>query len=66
MDFRFLSKKQIEKFFTDTGFSVGQIIRAITREDISGVKIENRAEISSKSDQEWYEIIEKAFEDERE
>lgn len=66
MNYRFLAKKQIEKLFDNTNYSVGDIIRAITREEVSGLKSDNRSVLSEKTDQEWYEIIEKVYENERE
>jgi len=66
MDYRFLASKELEKFFEDTEMSVGEIIRTITQEKFTGLKSENRSVLTELSDKDWYEIIEKSFEYERE
>jgi hypothetical protein len=66
MNHRFLAKKGIEKFFNQSELSVGEILRAITQEKFTGLKCENRGVLLNKSDQEWYEVIEKAFDYEQE
>ncbi len=65
MNYKYLANKELDKFFEETDFSVGDIIRAITLEKISGLKVTNRGIITEKSDKEWYEIIEKAYENEQ-
>lgn len=66
MDYKFLAKTEIEKLFEDSELSVGEIIRTITQEKFTGIRIENKSRITEISDKEWYEIIEKAFEYEQE
>ena len=66
MDYKFLAKKEIEKFFEETDLSVGEIIRTIIQEKFTGLKSENRGVLTEISDQEWYEKLEEAFEYERE
>lgn len=66
MEYRYLTSKKIEKFFDETDLSVGEILRTITQEKFSGLKIENRNIFTEKSDVEWYSIIERAYEYERE
>lgn len=61
MDYKFLANKEIEKFFEETEFSVGEILLSILQQRFTGVKIENKSKILDTSDQEWYEAIEKAF-----
>lgn len=62
MNYKFLAKEEIVKFFEQSELSVGEILRTITQEKFTGVKIENRGRLSDISDKEWYEIIEKSFE----
>ncbi len=66
MDYKYLTSKKVEKFFDETDLSVGEILRTITQEKFSGLKIENRNIFTEKSDEEWYSIIERAYEYERE
>lgn len=66
MDYKFLASKGIEKFFEESELTVGEIIRTITQEKFTGLKVENRSVLTSISDKEWYEIIEKSFEYEQE
>lgn len=66
MNYKFLAKEEITKFFEESELSVGEIVRALTQEKFTGVKIENRNRLSEISDKEWYEIIEKVFEYEQE
>lgn len=66
MDYKFLSLKAIEKTFKESDMTVGEIIRTITQEKFSGIKIENRSVITETTDKEWCSIIEKAFDNERE
>ena len=66
MDYRFLANRGLEKFFEESKLSVGEIMRTITQEKFTGIKIENKSRLTEISDQEWYEIIEKTFEYEQE
>lgn len=66
MDSRYLTSKIIEKFFDETELSVGEILRTITQEKFSGLKIENRGVFTETSDEQWCQIIEKSYEYERE
>lgn len=66
MDYRFLAKRGIEKFFKETELSVGEIMRTLIQEKFTGLKCENRRILTEISDQKWYEIIEKTFEYEQE
>ena len=66
MNYKFLAKEEIVKFFEESELSVGEILRTITRETHTGLKVENPSRLTEISDKEWYEIIEKSFEDERE
>lgn len=66
MDYRFLASRGIEKFFEDSELSVGEVIRAITQEKFTGIKIENKSRLTEMTDKEWYEAIEKAYENETE
>ena len=61
MNYKFLAKEGIVKFFEDSDFSVGEILRTIIQEKFTGVKIENRGRLLEISDKEWYEAIEAAF-----
>lgn len=62
MDYRFLANRGIERFFEESQMSVGEIIRTITQEKFTGIKIENKSRLTEITDTEWYEIIEKVFE----
>jgi len=62
MNYKFLTKEEVVKFFEESDLSVGEIFRTFTQEKFTGIKIENRSRFSEISDKEWYEIIEKAFE----
>ena len=66
MDYKYLTSKKLEKFFDETNLSVGDILRTITQEKFSGLKIENRNVFTETPDEEWYSIIEKAYEYEQE
>lgn len=66
MNYKFLTKEGIIKFFEESELSSGEIIRAIVREAHTGLKIENPSRLTEITDKEWYEITEKAFEDEQE
>ena len=66
MDYKFLASRSIEKFFEETELTVGEVLRAITQEKFTGIKIENKSKLTEISDEEWYKIIEKAFEYEQE
>lgn len=66
MNYKFLAKEELIKFFEETDLSVGEIIRTITQEKFTGVNIPNRSQLTDVSDQKWYETFEKAFDYERE
>lgn len=66
MNYKFLAEEEIKNFFKSSDLSVGEILRTITQEKFTGLKIENRSKFTEISDKEWYEIIEKAFEFEQE
>lgn len=66
MNYRFLAKKALDKFFDDTELSVGEIMRLITQEKYTGLKAENRGVLMEMSDEKWYENIEKTLENETE
>ena len=66
MDYKFLANKEIEKFFEETEFSVGEVLLSILQQRFTGVKIQNKSKMLEMTDQEWYEAIEKAFQYESE
>jgi hypothetical protein len=59
MDYNFLAKKAIERLFEETDLSIGEVIRELTQEKVTGLKSENRGVLTSKTDKEWYIAIEK-------
>ena len=59
MDYKFLAKKALEKLFEETDLSVGEIIRTLVQEKVSGLKATNRGALTSITDKEWYSKIEK-------
>ena len=61
MDYKFLVNKELEKFFDETDFSVGEILRTILSRPLTGIEITNKSRFQEITDQEWYEIIEKTF-----
>lgn len=63
MDYKFLAKIEIEKFFENTEFSVGEILLSILSHESVGVSINNRGKLLETTDQEWYAIIEKVLEE---
>jgi hypothetical protein len=60
MDYKFLASRAIQKALEETELSVGQLMRVITQEKFTGVKIENRSRFEEITDKEWYELIESA------
>ena len=66
MNYRYSTKKEIDRLFDETDLTVGEIIHTIVREKYTGIKISNRSKIRSMSDEDWYESIEKAARDEQE
>ena len=64
MDYKFLADRALQRLFEETELNVGQIIRAITQEKFTGIKIENKSRLTEITDKEWYEIIENTFENE--
>ncbi len=66
MDNRYLVKRKIDKVFDETTLSVGEIIRIITQEKYTGLVSNNRSKLTEKTDEQWYNIIEEAFENELE
>ena len=61
MDYKFLVSKELERFFEETNFSVGQIFLSILQEKFTGIKIENKKRFLEMSDKEWYSVLEKTF-----
>lgn len=61
MDYKFLVNKELEKFFEETDFSVGEILLSIINR--TGVELNNRSEFRKITDQEWYVIIEETLKD---
>lgn len=55
---------ELEKFLKENKYSFGQLLRTITREQYSGLRIENRSQFE-KTNEQWLEIIETALEDEK-
>ena len=66
MYYKFLADRALQKFFEESELSVGQIMRAITQEKFTGIKIENRSRFEEITDKEWYELIEKSQDNENE
>jgi hypothetical protein len=66
MNYKFLASKTIEKYFEETGLTVGEIMRAMMTESISGIKVENKARFTELTEKEWYNILTKTFENEQE
>lgn len=58
MDYKFLAKKALDELFEDTEMSVGEIIRTITSEKVTGLRTENRSVLTEISDESWYNKIE--------
>ena len=65
MNYKFLASKTIEKYF-ESELSVGEILRSITTESISGISVENKARFTELSDEQWYNILENTFDNEQE
>lgn len=63
MDYKFLANKEIERFFEETNFSVGEIFLSIISKNNTGIEITNRSRFTELTDQEWYGIIEKSLAD---
>lgn len=61
MDYKFLVSKEVEKFFDETNFSVGEILLSILQEKFTGIKIENKQRFLEMSDQDWYSVLEKVY-----
>lgn len=61
MDYKFLVKKELDRFFEETELSVGEIFRNITSEKLTGISISNKSRFHDLTDKDWYEIIEKSF-----
>lgn len=61
MDYKFLANKEIERFFEETDFSVGEVLLSILSKSNTGIEITNRSRFTEISDQEWYSIIEKTL-----
>ena len=66
MNHKFLVKRSLVKLFEESEMSVGEIMRTITQEKFTGIKIENKRRLTELSDQDWYEVVEKACENENE
>lgn len=66
MNFQYLTINELRRFFEETDLSFGQILRTITSERFTGIKIENRSRFEEISDEEWLEIMEKALDYEKE
>ena len=61
MNYKVLVKKELERFFEDTDLSVGEILRTVLSERLTGISIPNRSRFHELTDQDWYEIVEKSF-----
>lgn len=66
MNYKFLTKESLIKFFEESELSVGEIMRSITQEKFTGIRVDNRTRFTEIPEKQWYEIIEKAFEYEQE
>ena len=66
MNLKYLIIKEFTRFMNETDLTVGEILRAITSEKFTGIEITNRGRFSEISDEEWYKIIENAYEYEQE
>lgn len=66
MNYKYLVKKGLSRFLDESDLSVGEILRAVTSERLTGIKTENRSRFLEITDKEWNSIIEKAFEYEQE
>lgn len=60
MDYRFLSKITIEKFFEETQLSVGEIIEVIA---LTKTKLESKNKAADITDKMWYETFEVVIEE---
>ena len=63
MDYRFVVKKEIESYFDNTDYSVGEILRNIISEKLTGIVVINKGRFTEISDEQWYKIIEDSFKD---
>ena len=63
MDYRFVVKKEIESYFDNTDYSVGEILRNIISEKLTGIVVINKSRFTEISDEQWYKIIEDSFKD---
>ena len=60
MNYKFLAGRAIQEALEETELSIGQIMRILTQEKFTGLKIENRSRFEEITDKEWYELIENA------
>jgi len=61
LDYRIVVKKEIENYFDSTDYSVGEILRNIISEKLTGIVVINKSRFTEISDEQWYKIIEDSF-----
>lgn len=66
MNYKFLAKKELEKFLNDDSMSIGDTLRAITSKKFTGLDIKNPSRFQEMEDKDWYKAIEKSYENEQE